>query len=1255
MSKEFSSRGETLFNFISNSSADNTKVFSLALTEFKTQLLLYFNLKLLTRDLNNNEYSSKYLDSIAHMVGLYDFNSEDQKSIEELITYINNYNNGFKYSIFIQIIDRINNNLGFNIEELEAIKYFANELGIKNIDFDSKRSVDKLIVKMTQQINAGNHICDCKGEDVDSNVLNNMLKDFNINNTKEALRKRGYSDSQIKEALEKNVTYYYMETKEENNDAFNEYCLNVIPELEVVEEEKNDKVPVFFKVLKYRATKIALGVALVTVLVSSLDNCNFHKSPFVISTEKDKDKDKHATPEPTSTPTVGGVTIIPTIIQPTFIDNEEVVVNNPEYEIPYIGSYEGNNLREAFIQNGYLFSAEYCSILAEYFGFVDYQGSADENEDILEHLKEYSKNIDASVDYKNHTHEFGASHSHSNVLEEKNCECGYTKIKTHSYVKNDIEYLSHENGNHDIIKNWVCSCGHHYNEVTPSECHFDEGVVDSYGDTTYTCDECGYKKVLEKACKHRYGKWLCLNDYLEYRECAECGKLETQNHDYILLNQKVIDNDNGTHTIKSKYKCNTCNHIVTINETCNCNYGEPEIDGVNVTLTCDTCGHKYSYIMEHECKFTEWKCSEDGTHEERTCLICGEVETRDHSYESPKILYKSNNNGTHVKTSTSHCSTCGHDHIVIKKSNCSYGATEVTYKDLGNGTHEKQYKKDCKFCGYTDIKKEQENCTYGPWYKIDDLTEERACTSCQHKERQHVHKYTLVSTSSAISNNDGKTHYLIQTYSCPCGDTDERKITYDCTSDGVLYFKTIDNVKYEYNKCSVCGGEMNLKVHTHNPEVLDTTVVCNDDGTHTITKKCKCKTCHEEYEKPLVEVCKSDGQIYYEKIDGKVYEYNKCNVCHGKFNEKLHMHNYDQVVSTSSYVGNGNGTHTASQLVKCKCGETKTIPLTEDCTSDNVIYYETEGNITYEYNKCSECGQKINRIVHSHKMNLKSSSNPTPNNNGTHSIIDYYECACGHTKNETRTINCTPGTQVYYTDDHSSTYHKCTVCQGICGKEDHIHLYGEWTDNGANEKRICACGEVQTRNHNYGPGVLNQEHTKMIYTCTQCGHQYSEEVEHTHDYKDVSKQVLNDGSSNCYVVTRECETCHDVKPQTYGHDMQYDHDEYPSTQTADYCYKRIYSCNNDGCSHETYGETVSHSFVHTENPFFDIYTCSDCGYSYSTMKQMASNLTSSTKTSGIRLTANNINEGLLYSLINSNKNKSMVLDEPVKMKKRGRV
>jgi len=359
---------------------------------------------------------------------------------------------------------------------------------------------------------------------------------------------------------------------------------------------------------------------------------------------------------------------------------------------------------------------------------------------------------DPIITIPEHTHTLGEWVAINDIIEGSYCPDDGVLVKTriHIYTITGKEVIPNNNGTHNIYITGECTnCGHSKTRIIENQdCNYENLTWDSVFEYE-TCEDCNYIYTVGKhafdegkikgnqklySCEndgceytfskpynpnhnnnnnngggsntdrpvhtHYYGEWISLNDELEANYCPEDGKLMgTRAHKYTQTDNKVISNNDGTHTIVKGETCANCNHKKTSTNSVSCEFGPEVLVGNQYVSTCGICGYEKTrpYIpSEHTHNWSEWKvtkpatCTEDGE-ETRTCSVDGctvKVETRvipalNHSYKESTSLV-SNGDGTHDLIKTKTCGACGdvQTETISSGVSCTYNnIVEVTNDD----------------------------------------------------------------------------------------------------------------------------------------------------------------------------------------------------------------------------------------------------------------------------------------------------------------------------------------------------------------------------------------------------------------------------------------------------------------------------------------------------------------------------------------------------------------------------------------------
>lgn len=254
---------------------------------------------------------------------------------------------------------------------------------------------------------------------------------------------------------------------------------------------------------------------------------------------------------------------------------------------------------------------------------------------------------------------------------------------------------------------------------------------------------------------------------------------------------------------------------------------------------------------------------------------------------------------------------------------------------------------------------------------------------------------------------------------------------------------------------------------------------------------------------------------------------------------------------------------------------------------------------------------------------------------------------CLLNSSHTQTRNHSYGAYTYdpNTGKDSAT---CSQC-GHVDQRDHLHHWGDWTDNGTNEIRRCNddSSHSETRNHSYGAYVYDATTGKEVATCSQCGHKEYKNHVHTmgsfiynpstgleestcsvcghkdtrahthtwgewtdngsneiryctvdHNHSETRNHTMGTYAYNSVSGKDEahCSTCSHVDSKAHEH--HYGADQTEIVGSADVCYKTYHVCSD--CSNKEYTSTVtSHTmsgYSYNSQSGLEESTCSKCGY-----------------------------------------------------------
>ncbi len=286
------------------------------------------------------------------------------------------------------------------------------------------------------------------------------------------------------------------------------------------------------------------------------------------------------------------------------------------------------------------------------------------------------------------------------------------------------------------------------------------------------------------------------------------------------------------------------------------------------------------------------------------------------------------------------------------------------------------------------------------------------------------------------------------------------------------------------------------------------------------------------------------------------------------------------------------------------------------------IYNEETGN--YEAT-CLECGH-VDTKKHVEEVSIESSvenskpvstsnkdnnkvndssntSSTTTTNNSNNNVAEESNTNQETNNGNNNNNNNTEGTKPTPKPVHQHTWsgwsyyndsQEVSSCSDCNEKKYQSHSYGSYSYNqasGLEEATCSSCGHVITRSHTHQfSGWVADNDSTHSRTCTVNGDNTKETV--SHNYSLIGQDGVND--------TYRCSDC--------GHTMALPHSHtFNGTNTrtigsASECYQTYQVCS--GCGNEVVIETkTSHNYgapttSESGGMIYEVYTCSDCGYSY---------------------------------------------------------
>jgi len=450
-------------------------------------------------------------------------------------------------------------------------------------------------------------------------------------------------------------------------------------------------------------------------------------------------------------------------------------------------------------------------------------------------------------------------------------------------------------------------------------------------------------------------------------------------------------------------------------------------------------------------------------------------------------------------------------------------------------------------------------CDFGDW--VDDEVTETHTRTCKDatcgKTETKNHSW-----DSGVQNG---------TPSC----TEGAEIVYTCTGCGKTKSEAVDNLGHDWSDWKDDGANATTDTHSH---------TCNrncgvaaesephswgnwtPDGDTNHKKTCSiCSGTRTDTHKW------DDGVITTQPTEDaegvKTYTCSDCGHTKTEPVDKLeHVHSW------SDWGQNNETTHIRS----CRCNETQTAGHNFD--DGVVINWPTHlapGEIHYT---CTDCGYvKIGTqpALEEHEWSDWSYNN----DDKTHTR----SCIC----NETETKDCSWDAGVVtkqptHYEEGVKTY-TCSVCSGT--KTEAIaktteHEWSDWSDNNdGTHTRSCRCNANETKDCTYDSGVVTEQptHTEKgikTYTCTVCGHTYTEDIPVLTDHAWGEWMINKLDEANTHIRYCVCD-----ESQTAPHNF----DDGKVTTEATHTSKGVktFTCT-DGCGYsytEEIPETTEHQWT----------------------------------------------------------------------------
>ena len=381
-------------------------------------------------------------------------------------------------------------------------------------------------------------------------------------------------------------------------------------------------------------------------------------------------------------------------------------------------------------------------------------------------------------------------------------------------------------------------------------------------------------------------------------------------------------------------------------------------------------------------------------------------------------------------------------------------------------------------------------CTWneGTCYKYVRVTTERDPNACDHSYESVTVEPTCTEDGAVI-------------YTCHCGDTYAEVIEalgHSYTS--VILDPTCIAEGYTVHTCTICGHRYtsdHVAALGHDYESVTVEPTCTEAGSVTYT--CHCGEYHVEILEALgheynavvtAPTCTEEGYTTYTCHCGDSYTADETAAL---------GHSYESVTVEATCTKDGSITYT------CHCGDTyaevieatghdyNAVVTEPTCTDDGYTTYTCACGDTYTADETAALGHNYNAVI----------TAPTCTEAG----CTTYTCACGDTytadviealghsyESVTVEATCTENGSVTYTCACGDTYAEVIEATG----HDYTSVVTEptCTEDGYTTY-TCACGNTHTADqvaalgHDY---VCTEDGDTLVYTCTCCGHAYTEVI-----------------------------------------------------------------------------------------------------------------------------------------------------------------
>jgi DNA-directed RNA polymerase subunit RPC12/RpoP len=713
----------------------------------------------------------------------------------------------------------------------------------------------------------------------------------------------------------------------------------------------------------------------------------------------------------------------------------------------------------------------------------------------------------------------------------------------------------------------ILAWGHKYEDVvTPPTCTED-------GYKTRTCTVCGHVRIDkgDPATGHDFGEWE-VSEENHVRRCSKCDAVESAAHDYESVTTPPTCTEAGVIT----QTCKVCGHTKT-------SAGDPALghdykaeetaptctQAGTIKYTCSRCGNSYTEAgapaLGHD--FGPW-VSMDANNHKHDCSRCNYTESAPHKLTVSETAATCTAPGSKVST----CSDCGYTNTeTIPALGHNYVAAETppTCTEAGTITY------TCSRCGdsYTNPGAPATGHTFGDW-KDNGENHIRTCSKCNATETA-AHTFTVTETAPT------------------------------CTAEGS-----------KVSTCAVCGHVNTEAIPAlgHDYQAVVTAPTCTQAGYTTYT----CSRCGNSYtEAGAPATGHTFGQ--WTSANNETHT-RKCANC-----DVTETANHDFTVTEVPATPDASGTRTYT----CKdCGfvKTETIPplghnyvgveTPPTCTEDGYITYTcTDCGDSYRNPGAPALGHAFGDWTDNGENHIRTCSRCNATETAAHTFTvtetaptcslegkKVSTCSvCG--KTETETIPALGHDyQAVVTEPTCTaagfTTYTCSRCGNSyteAGAPALGHVFGNWTDAGANHSRTCSrCNETETAAHSFTveeTAATCTEAGKKVSTCSVCGHTDTETLPALgHNYVAVETAPT---CTEAGYTTYTCSRCGDSYTQAGAPATGHSFEAWESINNAEHSHK----CSKCGIT-----ETAEHDFTVTEVPATPdasgsrTYTCKVCGY-----------------------------------------------------------